>query len=92
VKWVGSGAVKFREMIRQAAEAAGLDFIESDAEGDAREGAWVLAPALEAFAETVAVLARARVAEGGVWDAGALGAIYVRPSDAELKGQWHAQA
>jgi hypothetical protein len=24
-------------------------------------------------------------------EAGALGAIYVRPSDAELKGQWHAR-
>jgi tRNA threonylcarbamoyladenosine biosynthesis protein TsaB len=90
VKWVGGGANKFRELIEQAAQAAGIEFTESQA-GDAWEGAWALVPAAEALAETVALLARERVKGGGVWDAGALGAIYVRPSDAELKGQWHAQ-
>ena len=58
---------------------------------DAGEGAWLLAPAAEALAETVALLARARGAGEGAQDAGTLGAIYVRPSDAELKGQWHAR-
>jgi tRNA threonylcarbamoyladenosine biosynthesis protein TsaB len=76
VKWVGGGAVKFQELIRRAAT---------------EEGVWALALASEALAETVALLARARVAAGGAGEAGALGAIYVRPSDAELKGQWHAR-
>ncbi|HEX8499224.1 MAG TPA: tRNA (adenosine(37)-N6)-threonylcarbamoyltransferase complex dimerization subunit type 1 TsaB [Pyrinomonadaceae bacterium] len=87
VKWVGSGAVKFRELIREAAGAAGIEFKDSAAGGDAAEGEWVLAPAAGALAETVASLALAGAARGGVWDAGALGAIYVRPSDAELKEQ-----
>jgi tRNA threonylcarbamoyladenosine biosynthesis protein TsaB len=91
VKWVGGGADKFRDLIRQAAGEAGIDFEESGAWGDAGERAWVLAPAAEALAETVAVLGSATVNEGGAWDAGSLGAIYVRPSDAELKGQWQAQ-
>jgi hypothetical protein len=91
VKWVGSGAVKFRELIRQAAEAAGIEFKDSGAGGDDVEGAWALAPAAEALAESVASLACAGVAAGGGVDAGGLGAIYVRPSDAELKGQWHAR-
>jgi hypothetical protein len=91
VKWVGSGAFKFRELIRQAAEAAGIEFRDSGAVGEEIEGAWTLAPAAEALAETVALLASAGVAVGDVVDAGALGAIYVRPSDAELKGQWHAR-
>jgi len=86
VKWVGGGAVKFRDLIRQAAESAGIDFTESGSGSDAGEGAWVLAPAAEALAETVALLAQARWSTGGAWDAGALAAIYVRPSDAELKG------
>jgi tRNA threonylcarbamoyladenosine biosynthesis protein TsaB len=91
VKWVGGGALKYAEQIRQAAESAGLDFVPADDGGEADDGAWVLAPNVEALAETVAVLARARFGGGGVWDAGALGAVYVRPSDAELKGPWHSQ-
>ena len=91
VKWVGSGAVKFRELIRQAAGAAGIELKDPGAVGEEVEGAWALAPAAEALAETVALLAGAGVAGGDVVDAGALGAIYVRPSDAELKGQWHAR-
>ena len=91
VKWIGSGAVKFQELIRQAAKSAGIEFKDSSAGGETEEGVWALAPASEALAETVALLARARVAAGGAGEAGALGAIYVRPSDAELKGQWHAR-
>jgi tRNA threonylcarbamoyladenosine biosynthesis protein TsaB len=91
VKWVGGGAFKFRELIRQAAEGAGLGFKDSDAGGEPAEGSWVMAPAADSLAETVALLARARAAAGGAGDAGALGAIYVRPSDAELKGPWHAR-
>ncbi|HEX6182510.1 MAG TPA: tRNA (adenosine(37)-N6)-threonylcarbamoyltransferase complex dimerization subunit type 1 TsaB [Pyrinomonadaceae bacterium] len=91
VKWVGGGAVKFHELIRQAAEAAGIELKDSGAAGEEVEGAWALAPAAEALAETVALLASAGVAGGEVVDEGALGAIYVRPSDAELKGQWQAR-
>jgi tRNA A37 threonylcarbamoyladenosine modification protein TsaB len=91
VKWAGGGVFKFREQIRQAAEAAGIDLVVDGAGADAADDAWVLAPAAEALAESVAALGLARFAGEGVWDAGALGAIYVRPSDAELKGQWHAQ-
>lgn len=91
VKWVGGGALKYSEQIRQAAGAAGLDFVQTDSGGEADDGAWVLSANVEALAETVAVLARARFGGGGVWDAGALGAVYVRPSDAELKGPWHSQ-
>ncbi|HEX8353075.1 MAG TPA: tRNA (adenosine(37)-N6)-threonylcarbamoyltransferase complex dimerization subunit type 1 TsaB [Pyrinomonadaceae bacterium] len=92
VKWAGGGAFKFEEQIRQAAGAAGIEFVVAGGEVSAADDAWVLAPAAEALAEAVAALAHARLAGGaGVWDAGSLGAIYVRPSDAELKGQWHAQ-
>jgi tRNA threonylcarbamoyladenosine biosynthesis protein TsaB len=91
VKWVGGGATRYSEQIRQAAEAAGLDFVNTDDGGDAADGAWVLAANVDALAETVAVLARARFEGGGVWDASALSAVYVRPSDAELKGLWHSQ-
>ena len=87
VKWVGGGALKYVEQIRQAAEAAGLDFVSTDGGGvEPEDGAWVLSANVEALAETVALLGRARFEGGGVWDAASLGAVYVRPSDAELKG------
>jgi tRNA threonylcarbamoyladenosine biosynthesis protein TsaB len=91
LKWAGGGAFKFQEQIRLAAEAAGIEFAVSDAATDAADDAWVLAPETKALAESVALLALARVKGEGIWDAESLGAIYVRPSDAELKGQWHAQ-
>lgn len=91
VKWVGKGADKYQELIRQAAEEAGIDFRTSGDGSDAADDAWVHVPAADALAETVAALALARFGGAEVWDAGSLGAIYVRPSDAELKGQWQAQ-
>ncbi len=86
VKWAGAGALKYVEQIRRAAEAAGLEFAPTDEGAEAAGGAWVLAGSADALAETVALMARARFGGEGVWDAGALGAVYVRPSDAELKG------
>ncbi|HEX8284267.1 MAG TPA: tRNA (adenosine(37)-N6)-threonylcarbamoyltransferase complex dimerization subunit type 1 TsaB [Pyrinomonadaceae bacterium] len=91
VKWAGGGAFKYEEQIRQAAGDAGINVVSDNAGSDAADGEWVIAHNVEALAETVAVLARARFEGGGVWDAGALGAVYVRPSDAELKGPWHSQ-
>jgi hypothetical protein len=86
VKWVGVGAFKFGEQIREAAGAAGIGFVSDKAGEEADAGAWVLSGNVEALAETVAVLGRERFGGGGSWDAAALGAVYVRPSDAELKG------
>ena len=91
VKWVGGGAVKYVELIRSGAAAAGLDFSHGDGGGDPAEGTWVVAAGAAALAGSVAALALAKYAKGGEWGAESLGAIYVRPSDAELKEQWHAQ-
>jgi tRNA threonylcarbamoyladenosine biosynthesis protein TsaB len=89
VKWTGGGALKFLELIRERAAAAGIDFVEGGAADVAEGGGWVYSPAEEALAKSVAEMAhgaraRAAGAEGLV-------AVYVRPSDAELKGLCHAQ-
>ena len=91
VKWAGGGAVKLMEMIREGASAAGVGFGVAGAFEDAPEDGWLLSDYEGALAGSVAALARARFKEGGEWGAEALGAIYVRPSDAELKGSWRAQ-
>lgn len=89
LKWTGGGALKFLELIRERAEVAGIDFAEREAGGVAEVGGWVYAPAVDALAKSVAEMAQTAHAEG----AGAEGlvAVYVRPSDAELKGLCHAQ-
>jgi len=92
LKWVGPGAIKFRELIRKGAETLGTAYAEAGAGVEASEGAWVLAESELALARNVAELACSAYAGEGVWGAGGLGAIYVRPSDAELKEQCHAQS
>ena len=89
LKWAGGGALKFIELIRERAEAAGIDFASRDASGVALEGGWVVTPAEEALAKSVAEMARTAYVNGAC--AEGLNAVYVRPSDAELKGLCRAQ-
>ena len=91
VTWAGGGAFKFRELIRERAASAGIKFVEETG-ADASPGAWRLARAEEALARSVIEIALSRRGEHGGASAGDLSAIYVRPSDAELKEQWHAQS
>lgn len=91
VTWAGGGAFKFKELLRQAAETAGIEFVEAP-ETNAGSGAWRLARAEDALARSVVEIALLREGERGGASAGDLSAIYVRPSDAELKEQWHAQS
>ncbi len=86
VKWVGGGALKYFELIKQGAAAAGLGLAQAAAGEDAPEDCWAVSGGQAALARGVAALAREKYAAGGEWGAGSLGAVYVRPSDAELKG------
>jgi tRNA threonylcarbamoyladenosine biosynthesis protein TsaB len=91
VTWAGGGAFKFKELSRERAASSGIEFAEEPG-ADASPGAWRLARAEEALARSVVEIALRRVGEPGGASAGDLSAIYVRPSDAELKEQWHAQS
>jgi tRNA threonylcarbamoyladenosine biosynthesis protein TsaB len=96
-KWVGAGAYKFLELIEEGAKASGFSWEQTeDATAEPSENVWMLAPPLETLALEVALLARSGYSQGGALDtaegAAALSAIYVRPSDAEIKGQCHAQS
>jgi hypothetical protein len=89
LKWTGGGALKFVELIRERAVSAGIEFASPGASGAAGEGGWSVEPAAEALARSVAEMAETAYVKGAVtWG---LDAVYVRPSDAELKGLCHAQ-
>jgi tRNA threonylcarbamoyladenosine biosynthesis protein TsaB len=92
LKFAGDGAHKFEEMLRERAGALGLGFdqLKSLSE-EPREGSWALAPPVEALAVEVGALALSRYAKGEQGGAEELGALYVRPSDAELNERCHAQ-
>ena len=89
LKWTGAGALKFVEMIREKAESSGIEFVGPGASGAVGEGGWVFTPAEEALAKSVAEMARTAYVKGARGEG--LTAVYVRPSDAELKGLCHAQ-
>jgi tRNA threonylcarbamoyladenosine biosynthesis protein TsaB len=89
LKWTGGGAIKFLGLIRERAEAEGIDFTVGDASVVAEGGGWVVTPADDELARSVAEMARTAYASGSFKEG--LTAVYVRPSDAELKGLCHAQ-
>jgi tRNA threonylcarbamoyladenosine biosynthesis protein TsaB len=89
LKWTGGGALKFIEVIRERAESVGIEFVSQGAHGTPERDAWVYAPAEEALARIVAEMAETAYVSGAA--RGGLEAVYVRPSDAELKGLCHAQ-
>ena len=84
VLWAGSGAHNERDFLAAQAEQRGLRF--ADVNNEAAEG-WRLAPKVENLAGHVAALALRGYDAGAVQSAQSLSAIYVRPSDPELKEQ-----
>jgi len=82
--WAGNGSVVHRDRIKMWAEDSGRRLIEVDHPSDSQEG-WRLIQPPANLAEHVAKLAWRRINRGEVIDANDLRAIYVRPSDAELK-------
>jgi len=81
VIWAGIGAHVHKETILKVASDRGLGFDESS---EARHG-WRVAEPVENLAIEVAKLARDRYAYGQAESADQLHALYVRPSDPELK-------
>ncbi|HKO42671.1 MAG TPA: tRNA (adenosine(37)-N6)-threonylcarbamoyltransferase complex dimerization subunit type 1 TsaB [Pyrinomonadaceae bacterium] len=84
VLWAGNGAHNERNFLAEQAEQRGLQFDEL--KSDAADG-WRLAPKVENLARNVAALALRDYNAGAVQSAQSLSAIYVRPSDPELKEQ-----
>jgi tRNA threonylcarbamoyladenosine biosynthesis protein TsaB len=86
VRWIGEGADAQREKIRAVADEERIAFIEESLEqAREQEGLWTLAKSPENLAVYVGLLAFERQQRGETGRPEELQAIYVRPSDAELK-------
>lgn len=90
--WAGSGAHVQRDFLKDYATQQGIDFVEQTSEAisiAAGSGGhvWRLAAKEMSLAKHVAALALQVFHAGRIQSAQSLSAIYVRPSDAELKEQ-----
>jgi tRNA A37 threonylcarbamoyladenosine modification protein TsaB len=84
--WIGAGAIAHRDKIKAFAEQGQITFIDSNQASEVAD-TWRLMSSPANLAENVAMLAWRKVLINEIQDAKDLRAIYVRPSDAELKTQ-----
>ena len=85
LKWSGPGAHMYRDLLESYAREKGIDFGDERSPETVLAQGWRLAPAVENLSQQVAALALQRYVSGEVDDPLSLSAMYVRPSDAELK-------
>ena len=86
--WAGPGAHQQHEFLEQYAERIGIAFARDEPDsGQPLGNGWRLAPRETNLAGHVAALALQMFERGEVQSAESIQAIYVRPSDAELKEQ-----
>lgn len=83
LKWAGPGAISQRDLIQSVARQQGFSFQE--VESDGLSGGWTLVRGKANLASHVGVIAWQRLQTNDLEQAESLAAIYVRPSDAELK-------
>ena len=84
--WAGEGALIHANLIRGFAAALGTPLLETETQLDVgAKVSWSIAPKPLNLAQHVASLARVRMEQGNVQSPSLLQALYVRPSDAELK-------
>jgi tRNA threonylcarbamoyladenosine biosynthesis protein TsaB len=83
LKWAGAGAYLYRDLIGEQAVGRGIEFQEDDS----KSGGWKLAKREQHLAKEIALLALESFQLGAEDAAETLRAIYVRPSDPELREQ-----
>jgi tRNA threonylcarbamoyladenosine biosynthesis protein TsaB len=83
--WAGPGAHLYRDLLRSHAGEQGIEFDEDSRPGVESFQGWRLSAVQENFSQYVAALALGRYETNDVGDPLLLNAMYVRPSDAELK-------
>ncbi|HET6891593.1 MAG TPA: tRNA (adenosine(37)-N6)-threonylcarbamoyltransferase complex dimerization subunit type 1 TsaB [Pyrinomonadaceae bacterium] len=85
LKWAGEGAHLHRLLLIEYAQEKGIEFTEGESAQPSRDPAWILSPREDNLSKHVALLALWQLESGHVIQPDSLRAIYVRPSDAELK-------
>lgn len=88
IKWAGPGAHLHRHTIERYAREYGIQFTDTAASaGPQQAGGWNLVVGESNLSKSIAALALQQLELGNVGNPLSLRALYVRPSDAELKCQ-----
>jgi len=88
VRWAGPGAQMHRKLLTDQAQERGIEFrAEGIARTEGPQQCWTLAPEILNLGEHVAALSFEQWERREVMAPTYLTALYVRPSDAELKWQ-----
>jgi tRNA threonylcarbamoyladenosine biosynthesis protein TsaB len=89
LRWAGGGVLAHVALMREAAQSAGIAFDERGARApsctESGGRLWEIATGAEDYAAEITALSLIRFKAGETVSAGELRALYVRPSDAELK-------
>jgi tRNA threonylcarbamoyladenosine biosynthesis protein TsaB len=85
IRWCGEGAHARRTELQEWASDQGISYSEMAGDALMNRDGWTLAPPEPILARHIAALARLRLEQGDAGDPASLSALYVRPSDAELK-------
>jgi tRNA threonylcarbamoyladenosine biosynthesis protein TsaB len=85
LKLAGPGAHVYRDLLESYAREKGIDFNDKGLPETELSSDWTFAPAQENLSQHVAALALQKYESNELDDPLSLSAIYVRPSDAELK-------
>lgn len=85
LSWSGPGTHLYRDLLASYAREKGIDLDEDSPPETGLTQGWRLVPAAENLSQHVATLALQMYASNQAGDPLSLKAIYVRPSDAELK-------
>jgi tRNA threonylcarbamoyladenosine biosynthesis protein TsaB len=85
VIWAGPGAHAQRDFLKHHADEIGVAFHEMASSVTDQLTGWKLAPEIDSLARHVAALALESFRQGNTQSPESLSAVYVRPSDAELK-------
>jgi hypothetical protein len=83
--WSGEGAQAHRDLLAEYARQEGIEFSDDGLAKTRRHEGWRLAPQQQNLSKSIAALALRQFERGDVIEPHSLSAIYVRPSDAELK-------
>jgi tRNA threonylcarbamoyladenosine biosynthesis protein TsaB len=83
--WAGPGAHVYRDLLESYAREKGIDFNHKCPPEEELYTGWTLAPTEENLSQSVAALALQKCESNDLQDPRSLSAIYIRPSDAELK-------
>ncbi len=89
--WAGEGAHLNAETLRDGAKASGIAWANRNNYSLLGSAGWMLAPRRDELAGSIAALAFKEYSAGRTTSPAELRAIYVRPSDAEIKEQWQSE-